>query len=263
MKLIGINFIHYVSNMETKTKYILCCLDDCLNRKQIILNNDILEIKNVEKFNGLTIIPKYFIEIPDFESHDSLNMDINDFIKSCYDLILNHNLFKKTLRHKDKRPVWFFGGSSKNGKKYITSRLNLSKFLLNKHNFLPDLIECDVIVLGENNKYQLEDIKKRCIGENEYIYINIEEKVSSYARLLFSRCKYIYIFIGESNIGKTYISQHIENVDIYETDSSSILPTKLTQNIIILGQRYIFDIDDIISKYNKNCVFIYVEFQKI
>lgn len=263
MKLIGINVIYFVSNMETKTKYILCCLDNDFKRKQIILSNDIIEIKTVEKFNGLTMIPKYFIEIPNFENNELINMNIEEYIKSCYDLMLNDKLFKKTIRYKDKRPVWFIGGSSKNGKKYISKKLNLSKFMLNKHDFLPDLIECDIIVLSENNRYPIEDIKKRCIGNNEYIYIDIEEKISSYPRLFFSRCRYIYIFIGESNIGKTHISQNLEGVDIYETDSSPILPDKMISNIIILGKRYIFDIDDIISRYNKNCIFIYVEFSKI
>lgn len=263
MKLIGGKVVHYVSNMETYTKYILCCLSKDNYRKQIIFDKNTIQIKNVEYFNGYTMIPTNFIELPDIEENENFNKQITFIQNLLNQLLLNLHFFKKTIRHKDKRPVWFFQGSSKQAKKFISSNTNISKFLLNKHKFLPDLIECDIIVLSENNSYNFEDIKSRCIGDNEYILVNFEEKITSTNTFTFSKHKFVYLFIGDSNIGKSYIAHSIKNVDIYETDSSINLPNVLTETIIVIGNKYIFGIDDIVNRYTGNYTFIYVEFSKI
>ena len=162
LKVIGLKIKYYVSIMEMKTKYILCCIDNFDNKKVVIIEKESIEIKNVDNFNGFSMWPTVVLNITNFEEiYNPLNLLENSL-----------RLFKKTSFYKEKRPVWIFVGSSKYGKKLISDNTNISLFNLKKHNFLPDLIECDIIVTGEDNYYTVDDIKSRCIGgieKNEFI----------------------------------------------------------------------------------------------
>jgi hypothetical protein len=59
----------------------------------------------------------------------------------------------------------------------------------------------------------------------------------------------VYIFKGDSNLGKTYLAMSTGKV-IYETDSNAELPKVITADIIVMGNKHIdkFDIDDVIEK---------------
>lgn len=262
MKLLGIKINHYISNMESYTKYILCFISINGDKKQIIydtkINNDIsFYIKNVESFNGLSLIPTELISIPFFDNNYD---NIDDFIKI---ILLKLHSFKKTIRYKDKRPIWLFGGSSKNAKRFISSKTNISKFDLYEHNFLPDLIECDIIILNDN-KYDINsvnNIKKKCIGNNEFIYVNFEEIYYSNSPLyIFRKKQYVYIFIGDTNLGKSYIAHSLQNLTVYETDENNSLPDFLDHNIVIINKSTQIDIEDIMSRYNGKNTFFLVEF---
>jgi hypothetical protein len=54
----------------------------------------------------------------------------------------------------------------------------------------------------------------------------------------------VWIFKGESNLGKTYLTSHLD-MDVYETDCSEHLPESINASIIVLGNKYKFNLDDI------------------
>jgi hypothetical protein len=59
----------------------------------------------------------------------------------------------------------------------------------------------------------------------------------------------VWIFYGNSNLGKTYLAQIIGNSgyykQVYETDSSETLPDNITDDIIVVGNKYKFKLEDI------------------
>jgi hypothetical protein len=270
MKLLGIKLVHYVHFMETYTRFILCFITNNNEKKQIIINNinnkdKSLYIKTVLLFDEFSLIPYDLLELPDLDLNNiDTNIDLNNIIYEFINIyIFKYNSFTKTVKYKDKRPIWFFGGSCNKAKKYISSKTNISKFNLDEHNFLPTLIECDIIVMDNNEIYNINDIKKRCIGHNEFIKVNFEEKITPIShRYIFYKKKYVYIFIGTSNLGKSYIANSLEGLSIYEIDSNINLPDKLDANIIIIGGKNNIDINDIISKYYGNYTFFYVDFNR-
>jgi hypothetical protein len=60
-----------------------------------------------------------------------------------------------------------------------------------------------------------------------------------------SELRPVWIFTGPSNIGKTFLASKLNDLGVYETDSSDILPDVITEEIIVLGNKYKFDIDEI------------------
>lgn len=273
MKLLGIKLLHYVHFMETYTRFILCFITNNNEKKEIIINNinnkdKSLYIKTVLLFDDFSLIPNTLLELPDIDFNNidtyiDTNIDINKIVyEFIHTYILKCNIFTKTIKYKDKRPIWLFGGSCAKAKKYISSKTNISKFYLDEYNFLPTLIECDIIVLDDNETYNIDNIKKRCIGHNEFIKVNFYEKITSISpRYFFYKKKYVYIFIGTSNLGKSYIANSLNELSIYEIDSNINLPDELYSNIIIIGDSNI-DINDVISKYYGNYRFFYVEFYR-
>ncbi len=53
----------------------------------------------------------------------------------------------------------------------------------------------------------------------------------------------VWIFYGVSNLGKSYISSKIYDLEVYETDIDQELPDKIEASIIIIGNKYGHDID--------------------
>lgn len=75
----------------------------------------------------------------------------------------------------------------------------------------------------------------------------------------------VWIFKGESNIGKSYLGYKInkdEFMTVYETDSNENLPNIITQDVIVLGNKYKFTIEDINSKVFGDHELIIVDFNK-
>ena len=73
----------------------------------------------------------------------------------------------------------------------------------------------------------------------------------------------VWIFKGDSNAGKTYLSSQLD-MDVYETDSSNSLPDIMKQSIIVLGNKYVYDVTDIKSRLfdSDNCEVHIVDFCK-
>ena len=67
---------------------------------------------------------------------------------------------------------------------------------------------------------------------------------------LFDKCSRIkenrpvWIFIGKSNMGKSFIAAHTD-LSVYETDSKDELKDIITDDIVVLGNKYKYFINDI------------------
>ena len=71
----------------------------------------------------------------------------------------------------------------------------------------------------------------------------------------------VWIFLGKSNSGKSFISSKIKDLKVYETDSSNTLPEKITESIVVLGNKYQYTVEDIKSRLFGNVDVQIVEFK--
>lgn len=75
-------------------------------------------------------------------------------------------LFKSTIRTKEKRPVWIFRGKSNSGKSFIASKLNeLEVYETDSNENLPNKITASIIVIGNKYHFSISEIKKRIVGK--------------------------------------------------------------------------------------------------
>jgi hypothetical protein len=58
----------------------------------------------------------------------------------------------------------------------------------------------------------------------------------------------VWIFKGESNSGKSFLSHKLSGLTVYETDVSDTLPDIIKEDVVVIGNKYKFDIEDIKSK---------------
>jgi hypothetical protein len=71
----------------------------------------------------------------------------------------------------------------------------------------------------------------------------------------------VWIFKGESNSGKSFIASHLNKLSVYETDSSNILPDIIKEDVIVLGNKYKFAINDIKERIFGDCEICIVNFE--
>jgi len=64
--------------------------------------------------------------------------------------------------------------------------------------------------------------------------------------------RYVHIFKGNSGLGKSYLAQLIKNKTVYETDSNMELPEIIHDDIIVIGNKYNFTVDDVKKRINKS-----------
>lgn len=74
-------------------------------------------------------------------------------------------------------------------------------------------------------------------------------------------CVPVWIFIGDSCTGKSFIANHIENLIKLETDSYEELPSIIYAQVIVLGNKYNHTIDDIMLRIPENHEAHIVEFK--
>ena len=55
----------------------------------------------------------------------------------------------------------------------------------------------------------------------------------------------VWIFTGASNLGKSFLSSKLNDLEVYETDSRDMLPDIITESVVVLGNKYKYNIDDI------------------
>lgn len=58
----------------------------------------------------------------------------------------------------------------------------------------------------------------------------------------------VWIFKGKSNSGKSFLASKLNEIDVYETDSNEALPESIIASVIVLGNKYDFNLEDVKSK---------------
>jgi len=58
----------------------------------------------------------------------------------------------------------------------------------------------------------------------------------------------VWIFKGKSNSGKSFLASKLNDIDVYETDSNEALPESIIASVIVLGNKYDFNLEDVKSK---------------
>lgn len=69
----------------------------------------------------------------------------------------------------------------------------------------------------------------------------------------------VWMLKGESNLGKSYIA-HSTSLKVYETDASKKLPKVLDADVVVVGNKYKFELDFIKGRFPVECEFIMVDF---
>lgn len=258
-KIIGMRLIYYISDsFVPSTKYIIYCKNNN-NKIEIILDsdNEIMQIRKTNNFKFITMI-----------CSKNIYIDINNLSNiNAYDILSkNIHIFNKTIKHKEKRPVWIFGGSYNNAIKYFGKKMK--SYSIDENKILPTVITSNSIIMSSYSSdlnITIEDIKKNCIGNNEYIFVGFEKIINKNISLLSKMCyiKYVYIFTGERNVGKRYISTIFNGKSVYETIYSETLPNIMDYDFVIINSEFRFTYNDIINRYKGNNIFVSVHFTRI
>lgn len=75
-------------------------------------------------------------------------------------------------------------------------------------------------------------------------YYNINwEKFKETPRLKSKRV--VYIFTGENGVGKTYLANSLDDLDVMETDVLDKLPDAIYAEVVVLGNRRGFTLDEV------------------
>lgn len=89
---------------------------------------------------------------------------------------VNLDLFIKTKRGKDKRPVWIISGQSGLGKSYLFNNIqNISFYETDIDKHLPDIINESIIIIGNKYQFNIDDVVKRIPEDSEIILINFKK----------------------------------------------------------------------------------------
>ena len=83
-----------------------------------------------------------------------------------------------------------------------------------------------------------------CYYPHGYVEVNMDMFIPT-GREKFKRP--VWIFEGDSNLGKSYLA-HLTDKTVYETDSSEKLPNYIVDDIVVIGNKYKFDEEEIISR---------------
>ncbi|UNA01653.1 hypothetical protein MG295_00236 [Bacillus phage vB_BcgM] len=98
-------------------------------------------------------------------------------------------------------------------------------------------------------------------GDNYYPngYYTVEEDLFI-AGGRYSEERPVWIFRGGSALGKSFLSSNLKGLEVYETDSQHYLPDTIAADVVVLGNKYDFDIDDINSRLVGDVKLITVDF---
>lgn len=98
------------------------------------------------------------------------------------------------------------------------------------------------------------DINFGNISLNSRYFKNVETIRNSNKRL-------VWIFYGRSGIGKSYLANYLSDIkSIYETDSSESLPNYIEDDIIVVGNKYKYSLEDIKERvFDAKIIEVYLE----
>jgi hypothetical protein len=229
IRIVGLRIEHYIGKAVVQNRYnfeyhdaefkrhVLCCryhgdgIEITLRRSEgecysgyTTASFGHIKVKQVSRFGSYGYVPKeeMFLEYPfkNIMEYESIHYKNNVFEYSndggdkwypqgSYSV--NMDLFKKTIRAKDKRMIWIFQGDSGSGKSYLSTHLSgnggndgndinddndepFTSFETDSYNILPDNIplKCNIIVLGNKYNHTKGDIISRIQGEYELLIVS-------------------------------------------------------------------------------------------
>lgn len=93
-------------------------------------------------------------------------------------------------------------------------------------------------------------------------YVDVNVDLYENAKIRQKDKRVVWIFKGESGTGKTYLSNIIEagSKSVYETDSNNTLPDEIINSIIVIGNKYEFDIEDVKERIVGDAEVVVVDF---
>ena len=94
-----------------------------------------------------------------------------------------------------------------------------------------------------------------------YVYVN-EELFRSNNR--YSEKPFIYIFYGDSSLGKSYLGDMLSSEkSVYETDSNENLPDDLNYEIIVVGNKHHYSIEEIRKRITVDAKIVVCSFKEL
>ena len=195
-------FVYYD---EELIKYIICLKDKDDTKYELELYEDYGEcysgwtiaqwgyfnFTKVENFGALTHCPKKDLNTkiifdPESKEEDyqcewfSISENGSDKYYPCGSVGVNMDKFNSTSRGFDKHPVWIFYGNSNLGKSFLSHQIkDMNVFETDAYDKLPDVINNDIVVVGNKHGYALEDVRKRINGQVITVHFNTNHKIKN------------------------------------------------------------------------------------
>ena len=72
----------------------------------------------------------------------------------------------------------------------------------------------------------------------------------------------VWVFMGDSGLGKSYIASYLSANSVYETDSDNQLPEHIDVDVVVVGNRNKFTLADVKERVGADVNMIVVEFKK-
>lgn len=114
--------------------------------------------------------------------------------------------------------------------------------------------QLQIMIDSEENDIQCEAFEFSRYGSDEYYpsgyyLINFDafQKTPRY-----SDRRVVFVFCGASGVGKSYLAGTMRNVEVYETDSKETLPDVIYSDIVVIGNKYKYSIEDIKRRLFEN-----------
>lgn len=127
--------------------------------------------------------------------------------------------------------------------------------------------ECVDLFDFYGDKIVIEDVfEATSTGGDSYYpmgYVEVNTDLFKKANARQKDKRVVWIFKGESATGKTYLSNLIRlaSKSVYETDDNNELPKELTEDIIVIGNKYNFSVEDVKEKIVGDAEIIVVDFE--
>ena len=87
-------------------------------------------------------------------------------------------------------------------------------------------------------------------GKDDYYpsgYVEVNEEMFEETKRGF-KCHPVWIFMGQSNSGKSFLAHQLKEVSIFETDSHENLPEKIIEDVVVIGGKYPHTLENVKSR---------------
>lgn len=166
---------------------------------------------------------------------------------------IKSELFEEFPEVTQKRPVWIIQGNAAT-EDFIEDIKNLHVLHTGNSDKLPDVIYDDVIVLDEDSKFSLQDVKERLYGVK--IHTSAQPSVmsvtvdKSQTDKLSDELRNVYILQGPKGTYKSTLAYHLDNSFVFNTDSHDELSENILADVVVLDNQSPFSLKDI-----KKCLY--------